>query len=76
MKLLETYNFGDAEFNPGTTISIHSVIDNYSEKKCIVNLSLQSDTVKAVRTIGEFSYANTWDDNDVWIFIKTKIDVQ
>ena len=76
MKLKSEYNSGDAKFKAGVEISINSAFDNYFEKTVSVYISLKSDTVDAVRGLGEFSYTETWEDADVLDFIKTKIDIE
>lgn len=76
MKLAATYNSVDAEFKTGVEVSIHSVNDNFAEKKCDVYVALKSATVDAVRGVGSFDYTGTWEDSDVINFIKTKMEIE
>lgn len=75
MTLKSDFKAEDAIFKAGTTIAIHSVMDDFLRKQCSVNVSLTSPTVDAVRGIGAFAYAVTWEDEDVIDFIKTKMDL-
>lgn len=76
MKIKSKYIADDnIEFNEGVEVEIASAIDDYKTKLVNVEVALMGEDVNARRFIGSFAYNDTWTDEDVWNFIKTKIEL-
>lgn len=68
---------GSVEFDNLTLlnpkIKVYATTDKAEEKTAVVSISLFNDAYHHVRTIGSFTYEETWGDEEVETFIKNWI---
>lgn len=76
MKIKSKYIADDnTVFKNGVSVSIATAIDNYENKTVSIEVLFIGEQIEACRGIGSFAYNDTWTDEDVWNFIKTKIEL-
>lgn len=51
-------------------IKVFTTTDKAEDKTAVVSISMFNDAYHHVRTIGSFSYLDTWSDDDVEAFVK------
>ena len=55
------------------TIEVQAVNDNIKDKTCSVNLLLTTDTAKFGVQLNGFTYADTWEDADVYAWVSNEL---
>ena len=71
---MATYKF--EQFNVeivNPTIAVQAVNDNIKQKVCAVDLLLTTDTAKFGVTLNGFTYAETWEDEDVYLWVSEEL---
>jgi hypothetical protein len=71
---MATYKFEQFKveiINP--TIEVQSVNDNIKEKTCAVGLLLTTDSAKFGVTLNGFTYDETWEDEDVYLWVEKEL---
>jgi len=71
---MATYKF--EQFNVeiiNPTIEVQAVNDNIKQKVCAVDLLLTTDTAKFGVTLNGFTYAETWEDEDVYLWVENEL---
>jgi hypothetical protein len=69
-----TYKF--EQFNVeivNPTIEVQAVNDNIKSKSCAVDLLLTTDTAKFGIQLNGFTYAETWEDEDVYLWVENEL---
>jgi hypothetical protein len=51
------------------TIEVQAVNDNIKSKSCAVDLLLATDSAKFGIQLNGFTYAETWEDEDVYLWV-------
>jgi hypothetical protein len=55
------------------TIEVQAVNDNIKQKVCAVDLLLTTDTAKFGVQLNGFTYAETWEDEDVYLWVENEL---
>jgi hypothetical protein len=55
------------------TIEVQAVNDNIKQKVCAVDLLLTTDTAKFGVSLNGFTYSETWEDEDVYLWVETEL---
>ena len=73
MTINGTYQIRDLKIvNP--TYEVKNVSDNLVDKTCIIEVVFDTDSlIKYSYSIGGFSYADTWEDADIFSFVETEL---
>ena len=69
-----TYKF--EQFNieiVNPTIEVQAVNDNIKSKSCAVDLLLTTDSAKFGIQLNGFTYAETWEDEDVYLWVQNEL---
>ena len=69
-----TYKF--EQFNAeivNPTIEVQAVNDNIKQKVCAVDILLTTDTAKFGIQLNGFTYAETWEDEDVFLWVQNEL---
>jgi hypothetical protein len=69
-----TYKF--EQFNVeivNPTIEVQAVNDNIKSKSCAVDILLTTDTAKFGVQLNGFTYAETWEDEDVYLWVQNEL---
>jgi hypothetical protein len=69
-----TYKF--EQFNVeivNPTIEVQAVNDNIKQKVCAVDLLLTTDTAKFGVQLNGFTYDETWEDEDVYLWVSEEL---
>jgi len=54
-------------------IEVQAVNDSVKEKTCSVNLLLTTDSAKFGVTLNGFTYAETWEDEDIYEWVSAEL---
>jgi hypothetical protein len=71
---MATYKF--EQFNVeivNPTIEVQAVNDNIKQKVCAVDLLLTTDTAKFGVQLNGFTYTETWEDEDVYLWVSEEL---
>jgi hypothetical protein len=71
---MATYKF--EQFNVeivNPTIEVQAVNDNIKQKVCAVGLLLTTDTAKFGVQLNGFTYDETWEDEDVYLWVESEL---
>jgi hypothetical protein len=55
------------------TIEVQAVNDNIKQKVCAVDLLLTTDSAKFGVQLNGFTYAETWEDEDVYLWVENEL---
>jgi hypothetical protein len=69
-----TYKF--EQFNVeivNPTIEVQAVNDNIKSKSCAVDILLTTDSAKFGIQLNGFTYAETWEDEDVYLWVQNEL---
>jgi hypothetical protein len=72
MAIYKFEQFNVEIINP--TIEVQAVNDNIKQKVCAVDLLLTTDTAKFGVTLNGFTYVETWEDEDVYLWVSKELE--
>lgn len=55
------------------TVAVMAVADNLKEKECSVSILLTTETAKFGVTLDGFTYSDTWEDADVYVWVENEL---
>ncbi len=71
---MATYKFEQFNVEIVTpTIEVQAVNDNIKQKVCAVDLLLTTDTAKFGVQLNGFTYTETWEDEDVYLWVSEEL---